>query len=404
MAKTQPSSKIKKKAFDLTAVVNSFKTENDLIAKKGDELEKSSADKELSWIIMPEAFQETVKLPGIPWGYVTVITGWSNTGKSTLINCAIASCMQEGALPIIYDTENNFDFTYAIDCGMKASPIYGEVEEDVIDEETGEITGTKKVTKIIDYEGNFIYFDSKRLAKRYGKMDYSKGTETAKERKIAVIEDIAYSINEFLDLQDEGVIQCPICFFWDSVGSIQGYRAHASKVGNAMFDAASLASSFTTILNNRIPSSRKKSSEFTNSLVCVNKIWNDAMNAVGQAASIELKGGKSIFYAARLIIHMGGMAKAGVTKLMAVAKGEKYNYGTLTNIRVNKNQLPVPYNVTYEGKLACVHNGLIGATDSDLDKYKKEYSKLLLEKLSSSLGSTQITEKDIKYVTEEENV
>ena len=57
------------------------------------------------------------------------------------------------------------------------------------------------------------------------------------KRKVAVIEDIAYSINEILDMQDEGKIQQPLCFIWDSVGSLPSYKSYTSKTGNNMFDA-----------------------------------------------------------------------------------------------------------------------------------------------------------------------
>lgn len=115
----------------------------------------------MEWITLPEAYQEAVKLPGIPMGYLTLCRGWSDTGKSTLKNCIIASAMRMGIIPVIYETEGNFDFQHAVDCGMEAEPVYGEVE--VVDEETGEI---RVETQVINYDGNFIYFDNDLLAKR----------------------------------------------------------------------------------------------------------------------------------------------------------------------------------------------------------------------------------------------
>ena len=54
-------------------------------------------------------------------------------------------------------------------------------------------------------------------------------------RTQAVIEDIAKAINVILDQQAEGVIKQPICFIWDSIGSIPSF---ASVVGvkNNMYD------------------------------------------------------------------------------------------------------------------------------------------------------------------------
>lgn len=357
----------------------------DVDSKKEESLVYSNAEKPLEFIPMPYAFSEVLKIPGVPQGYATIITGWSNTGKSSLKNAIIASCIDNGILPVIYETEQNFDFSFAIDCGMKATPVYGIVDVEVIDEETGEVKVIQE-ERIVKYKGDFLYFDNQVLAARYGDNDYSTGKKTKTKRKTAVIEDIAYSINEILDMQDEGKIQQPICFIWDSVGSLPSFKSYASKTGNNMFDAGALSVAFNTILNNRIPASRKVANEYTNTFVCVNKIWNDSMNAVGGAASIELKGGKSLYYAARLIIHCGGVAKAGTTALKAEAKGQKYNYGIKSKLRVTKNQLPTPFNLTYEGDIAFVHNGLCSV--NQIDDYKKKYGKEILQRLNELYDGT----------------
>lgn len=393
--------KLPKKKFDIHDTISNLKSDMGLIAQDFKEKEKSSADKPLDWIIMPEAFQNVVKL-NIPIGYCTMFRGWSNTGKSTCVNAVIAGCMRQGILPIIYDTENNFDFSYAIACGMKAEPIYADCEEEVIDEETGEVVGTRMVNKIVDYHGDFLYFNSSRLAMKYGNMDYSQGKEVSKKRDVAVIEDIAYSINEFLDLQNEGKLPMPICFIWDSVGSISCYKSYASKVDNSMWNAKAVSDAFQIALDNRIPCSRKYSSEYTNTFVCVNKIWSDNINAMGSAPSVENKCGKSMGYRCRLIIHFGGKTKASVKKLTAIAKGEKYDYGTVTKVTVDKNQLPSPFNVTYEGEFACVHNGIIGSDTESVDNYKKQYSKYLVEKLEDvSKGKLKIDNSDLTFTEEE---
>lgn len=354
----------------------------------------SSADKPMEFIVMPEAFEEALKLPGIPKGYMTLCIGWSNTGKSSMKNCLIAACQKQGILPVIYETEGNFDWKFAIDCGVEATPVYGEY----IDPETGEVS-----QEIVDYEGNFIFFDTKNLAATYGNRDYSAGKETKTFRKQAVIEDIAYSINDLLDKQDNGEIPYPMCFIWDSVGSISSFKSVQSKTGNNMFDAGALSVAFNNIINSRIPSSRKISEPYTNTFFCVNKIWNDSMNSMGGAASIELKGGKSFYYGARLIIHLGGVAKASIKKLTATAKGETYNYGIITKVRVTKNQLPSPYNVTYEGTMACVAHGLV--SEGNLEAYKKNEMKSILSAIEAQSGEgVSVNENDVSFGEEEDAV
>ena len=386
---------IKKKDFKKPSI-SELKAKLELTMKNDTDYVNSVADKPMTFIPLPDAFSEAIKLPGIPMGYLSIVTGWSNTGKSTIKNCLIASCINNGIIPIIYETENNFDFQYAIDCGMKATPVYGDVEVEHIDYETGEVTYTTE-SQIIDYTGDFFYYNSAKLANAYGDNDYSTGKKLKVKRKQAVLEDIAYSINDFLDKQDSGEIPYPMCFIWDSIGSIQSFKSLESKTTNNMFDAGAISQAFNNIINNRIPSSKSMGSEYTNTFFCVNKIWNDSMNSMGGVPSIELKGGKTFFYCARLIMHLGGIGKAATKKLTATAKGETYNYGITTKIRTTKNQLPTPWNVTYEGEMSCVHNGLV--SPNKLEEYKKTYMKDILGKLEAN-GGKGVTEADIQFAEE----
>lgn len=386
---------IKKKEFKKPSI-SELKEKLELSMKSNTDYANSVADKKMEFIPLPEAFSNAVKLPGIPMGYLSIVTGWSNTGKSTIKNCLIASCINNGIIPIIYETENNFDFQYAIDCGMKATPVYGDVEVENIDYETGEVTYTTE-NRIIDYTGDFFYFNSTKLANAYGDNDYSSGKKLKTKRKQAVLEDIAYSINDFLDRQESGEIPYPMCFIWDSIGSIQSYKSLESKSSNNMFDAGAISQAFNNIINNRIPSSKALGSEYTNTFFCVNKIWNDSMNSMGGVPSIELKGGKTFFYGARLILHLGGIGKASIKKLTATAKGETYNYGITTKIRTTKNQLPTPWNITYEGEMSCVHNGL--ADPNKLDDYKKKYMKDILARLEEN--GAEVNESDVKFTEED---
>ena len=345
------------------------------------------ADKPMEWIIMPKAFQDALHIPGIPAGYMSGVRGWSDTGKSTIKNCLIAAAQKQGILPIIFETEGNFDFKYAIDCGMEATPVMG------VDEETGE-------EKITDYEGNFILFNNAAICDYCGDMDYSTGTKKSTKRTVAVIEDIAYIINDLIDKQEAGELPMPLLFVWDSVGSIGSWKSYTSKAGNNMFDAGALSVAFNNIINARIPGSRSQNSEYTNTFFVVNKIWLDSMNSVGGAASIENKGGKSFFYAMRLLLHVGGVAKAGTKRLKATFKGNDYQYGVVSKISIAKNQLPTPFNVTYAGTICCVHNGL--CSEKELDSYKKTYIPEIMARMAEALGNEEIKAADTSNVSFEE--
>ena len=362
-------------------------------------LEVSNADKPMDWLVMPKAFQEATRLTGFPIGYVSMIGGFSDTGKTTILNHVLVSAQRQGFIPVIYDTENNMDWKYLTDMGFEATPVYGEIDVEHVDPETGEVTYTKE-NRIITYDGDFIYFNNNILAAKYGQYDYSTGKETKNKRKEAVIEDIAASMKELLDAQDNGEIDQGFVFVWDSIGSINSYK---SVTNNNMFDAGSVSVAFSNILNNRIPSSRKMSSPYTNTMVAISKIWLDSMTAPMAAPTVKYKNGNTFFYACHgLIVHVGGALTSGTKKLKAVSKGATYRYGLETKIKVVKNHLPSPYNVTYEGNMICTAHGLIDK--EELPQYQKEHISDMLAQLNEQLSKSNKTAdiEDVVFTDEEE--
>lgn len=365
-------------------------------------LEVSNADKPMDWLVMPKAFQEATRLTGFPIGYVSMIGGFSDTGKTTILNHVLVSAQRQGFIPVIYDTENNMDWKYLTDMGFEATPVYGEIDVEHVDPETGEVTYTKE-NRIITYDGDFIYFNNNILAAKYGQYDYSTGKETKNKRKEAVIEDIAASMKELLDAQDNGEIDQGFVFVWDSIGSINSYKSYKSVTNNNMFDAGSVSIAFSNILNNRIPSSRKMSSPYTNTMVAISKIWLDSMTAPMAAPTVKYKNGNTFYYACHgLIVHVGGALTSGTKKLKAVSKGATYRYGLETKIKVVKNHLPSPYNVTYEGNMICTAHGLIDK--EELPQYQKEHIGDMLAQLNEQLSKSNKTAdiEDVVFTDEEE--
>lgn len=366
---------------DRKDVLNAFKTKNDLNGVK---------DKDLEWIVLPEGFYDAVKLPGIPKGFVSDIMGHSDTGKSTFKLEIIAQCQRMGILPVIYETEGNFPWDHAKMCGVEFEEVYG----DVVDEETGEV-----VRKVIDHSGFFLYYDADILYKKYGKMDYKESKMLTKpNRKVAVIEDIAYSINDLLDMQGDGPdeLNYEMCFIWDSVGSISSYRSVMSKSGNPMFDAFAIKQAFNIIGNNRIPLSRKESSQYTNTLFIVNKVWVNNMDM--GAPQLKTSGGDGVKWFSRLRIHLGGITTSSVEKLSAVCDGKTYRYGITTKIKVLKNQVT---GIEYEGKISSLSHGLWNP--DKIDSYKKQYSKFLLKQLSELTGKVINGVSELEFKTEQED-
>ena len=382
--------------------ISAFKEKKGMVYTPSDNNEVSivsNADKPMEWLTMPEAFQDATKLPGIPIGYVTSVIGHSNTGKTTLLNHAMVSAQRQGYIPVYFDTENAFSFEYAVKMGLDATPVYDDVQVEDIDPETGEVSYHVE-NRIVNWEGNFLYYNTTKLAEQYGTFDYSTGKDTTKNRGEAVLEDIARCMQELIIAQRDGEIDQGLVFIWDSVGSIGCYKEYKSLSANNMWAAGALSVAFMKVVNDLIPSSRKVSSKYTNTFIYINKVWMDNTTSPTQAI-MRPKGGNAFKYATRLEILMGGQLTAGVKRLTATAKGLNYSYGTETKIKVLKNHLNAPHNVCYEGPLVATDTGFI-SVDS-LEEYKKNHVARILKELQT-MGDNKINvkESDIEFHESEE--
>jgi hypothetical protein len=358
--KTETPSKF---SFDIT----SFKQKNgfDITVK----------EKDLTWIPLSEAFHNALKIPGIPRGYFTSFRGFSNTGKSTAMYEAVVGCQQIGDLAVIIETEGNWNWEHAKNIGVKFEEIY--------DETTGEI---------IDYQGDFIFLSGDDLFNRYKNYDYHSSKEASKPlRGEPIIEDVARVMNDLLDMQDKGELPRNLCFLWDSVGSINGFKSATSKSSNNQWNAGSMEAAFKGLVNFRIPSSRKEGKPFTNTFAVVQKIWLDNENKV-----VKHKGGEAFFYSPRLIIHYGGILSHSTVKLKATAGGETYQFGIETRIKCEKNQVN---GVEQQGKIASTPHGYWNP--DDIEEYKKVHKDYIMQRLNSEYTDFVIEKEEVRFSEED---
>lgn len=354
------------------AALKAFKEENNLAGIK---------EKELSWYILPEAFQNATRMPGIGKGFVTAVRGHSNTNKSTLKLELIKAVMREGDLPVVFELENNFAWEHAKSIGV-------EVNE-YVDEETGEI----------EYgpADGMLYYDTAKLYELYGKFDHEHGKWLSKPaRETYVIEDVAMCIKDLIRKQKEGVLPFNMVFIIDSIGVGDSYRAAVNNSSNNMWYAGAVSVAFNTIVNDLIPSSRNVNSEYTNTMFVVNKIWVES-TPLG-LPSAKSKGGSSLTYAYRCILFTGGVASGSVKALTATSGGKEFQYGTKAKIKVEKNHIT---NITYTGELCSTQHGLWDP--NKLDEYKKKYADFIKSKLAEvnkipldSVGEITYSETDIE--------
>lgn len=317
-------------------------------------------DKPLEWITLSDGFRRACGLPGFAKGYVNLVRGHSNTGKSTSICEALVSAQKSGILPILIDTENN----------MKR--------------------GNYRLTELgFDFD-NYIYVDNDYLLENFGKLQ-------ERDRKEASIEDLARMFYYFIELQESGELPIDLLFAIDSIGTlncnktINAYEKDDSQ--NNMWNAGAYEKSFMYLLNNTIPSSRKQNKKFTNTVVAAQKIWIDNMNK----GIVKHKGGETWYLGARLIYHFGGIISHSTKAATADSKKRTVSYGIETKISVAKNHIDSPLGgISMEGKIISTPLGFV--FPDDINDFKREhilYFRNLFEDDSIGVNDLELSTKRI---------
>lgn len=363
MAKKPTKTPIQKKEFDLDV----FKAEEGL--------NNVVKDKDLMWVPLSDAFHDAVKVPGIPIGFFTSFRGFSNTGKSTAIYEAVVGCQKLGILPIIYETEGNWNWEHAKNIGVEF--------EEVVDETTGEI---------INYKGDFIFMQGSDLLKKYQCYDHQHSKMGTKPlRYEPVVEDISTHMHSILDAQQEEKLPRNVAFFWDSVGSINCFKGATSKTSNNQWTAGALATCFKSLINFRIPASRREDSKYTATFAVVQQIWLDNENKV-----IKHKGGEAFFYSPRMIFHFGGILTHSTEKLKATHAGEEYQFGISTRIRCEKNQVN---GVEQKGVIASTPHGYWNP--DKIEEYKELHKDFIKSKLNTDYDDFLIEKETVSLSAED---
>jgi hypothetical protein len=332
----------KKRSESLSAAVSAE-------IKAGFSLEKFKDKKGLSgsvkfkpqqWVPLSPAFQEVTSVPGIPTGHIVLLRGHSDTGKTTALIEAAVNAQKAGILPVFIITEMKWNWEHATQMGLQIN--------EVVDKETGEI---------LDYNGFFLYAD---------------------RETIHTIEDVAAFILDLLDEQKKGNLPYDLMFLWDSIGSIPCELSITSKKNNNEWNAGAMSTQFGNGVNQKITLSRKESSKYTNTLVCINKVWTAKPEMPMGQPKLMNKGGFAMWFDATFVITFGNIANAGTNKIKAIKDGKQVEFAKRTNIQIDKNHIN---GITTKGKIIMTPHGFIDDTDKALKDYKdshaKEWSRIL---------------------------
>lgn len=302
--------------------------------------------KEQDWIKVSDAFTEVTSLKGIPMGHITLLRGHSDTGKTTLLLEAAVEAQKQQILPVFIITEMKWSWPHAQMMGLQV--------EEVVDEETGEIT---------DYKGFFLYAD--------------RGT-------LNTIEDVAVYILDLIDEQKKGNLPYDLLFLWDSVGSVPSDLSVRSNKNNNEWNAGAMSTQFGNNVNQKIMLSRKEASKYTNTLVAINKVWTAKPEHPMGQPRLENKGGKTMWYDATVIITFGNITNSGTSKIKAVNKGKEYEFAKRTKVQIEKNHID---GVQSRGAIIMTSHGFIADDKKAIDAYKDAHKG----SWANTLGSTDFT-------------
>jgi hypothetical protein len=323
------------------AVSSELQSGFDLNKFKEKKLLKSNVKfKEQNWIPLSPAFQEVTSIPGIPMGHITLLRGHSDTGKTTALIEAAVSAQKRKILPVFIITEMKWNWEHAIQMGLEVNI--------KADEETGEIT---------DYDGFFIYAD--------------RGT-------INTIEDVAVFILDLIDEQKKGNLPYDLLFLWDSIGSVPCELSVRSNKNNNEWNAGAMSTQFGNNVNQKILLSRKESSPYTNTLVCINKVWTAKAETPMSQPKLMNKGGWAMWFDATFVVTFGNISNAGTSKIKAIKAGKQVEFAKRTNLQIDKNHIN---GITTKGRIIMTPHGFINDSEKELKIYKdahsKEWSQLL---------------------------
>ena len=320
--------------------------------KKG--LKQNVKFKDQEWIPLSQAFQDVTSIPGIPTGHIVLLRGHSDTGKTTALLEAAVSAQKRGILPVFIITEMKWNWEHAKQMGL-------EVNE-IVDKETGEIT---------NFEGEFIYAD---------------------RETIHSIEDVAMFILDLMDEQKRGNLPYDLLFLWDSIGSVPCEMSIKSNKNNNEWNAGAMSTQFGNSVNQRITLSRKESSAFTNTLVCINKVWTAKAESPMGKPKLMNKGGFAMWFDSTFVVTFGNISNAGTSKIKAIKDGKQVEFAKRVNLQIDKNHIN---GVTTRGRIVMTPHGFINDNDKELKNYKDKNGKAWKD----ILGGTdfQIVEEEQAY-------
>lgn len=266
------------------------------------------------FVVLNEALQAVLGMPGIPLGHITQIFGKSDTGKTSLMFHAAAKAQEQGILPVVIITEGKVDWDRAAQMGFdKDSAIVNESCEYL--------------------EDAFKFIDK-------------------------ITADVSM-----------GELPQNVMILWDSVGNtlskdevIQNKDGTIEKK-STMMKAAKVITEAMRVISRKINDTRKISYPKSVGLMILNQAYTQPPQFPGGPSKLVPYGGDSIWYRSSLVIKT-----SKIKKLKAIKDGKDLGFGIVSKIVVDKNHLT---NIAHEGDFVITANSIIPNEPGALKDYKE---------------------------------
>ncbi len=313
-----------------------YKEKKDFDMDKYKKLRTSKVEyKPDSFIPMSAAFQEVTGFPGFPQGFIHMIYGASDVGKTTaILECAVGA-QKKGVLPVFVITEKKWSWERAITMGVDPD--------------------------------NCLFRDD-----------------------FMFIEEAIDFINAVLEDQKKGDLPRDIIFLWDAVGSTpsraewEAQEEHEIAVqkameaeedlselkkgsGGMMNAARVLRERINRVVQHKITATRNVDFPYFATMLLVNHGYISP-NPTGPA-SLVAYGGQALKYACTFQIRQGKVSGAP-KRHTATKNGVDITWGLEVPFILEKNHMN---GISRQGELIVTPHGYISATKESIEKYKKEH-------------------------------
>jgi RecA/RadA recombinase len=271
--------------------------------------------KEDKYIVLNDAVQAVLGLPGFPLGHVTQLFGLSDSGKTSLIYHAGAQAQAQKILPVYIISEGKVNWDRAKKMGLDSDNCVIE---------------------------NATY-----------------------------LEDIFKKIDRIVTDVNNGKLQMDVMIFVDSIGntvsldSVKENKDGTLEVGGAMMKASRVLRENMRVYSHRINNTRKVSSPYTVGLTFVNHAYRQPPTFPGGPTTLVPYGGDGIYLASSLVIRT---KKSQV--LRAVVDGKQMGFGIISKLQVDKNHLT---NVTQSGEFVITEDAIIPNHKDAIAEYKESH-------------------------------